>query len=116
MHRYFASRKFLHHTIAAFILIYSLTCAIAYSIFLKTCWPFFYDWVGPWLLVSRGGAMATIALTALMLMLMARGLLTRVRGYVGWSPVLRAIVDNPTFSHITCGIVLSFAVGLHVLG
>jgi hypothetical protein len=114
--RYFASEKFLRHTILGFIILYSQVCAVAYALFVKTCFPYLYIWCGPWLLVSRGEAMSIIVLSVLMVLLMTRGLLTRLRRYVRWSTVLEGMVDNPAFSHMVCGAMFVVSASLHVFG
>merc|ERR1719247_1861875 len=114
--RYFASEKFLRHTILGFIVLYSQVCAVAYALFVKTCFPYLYIWCGPWLLVSRGEAMSIIVLSVLMVLLMTRGLLTKLRKYVRWSTVLQGMVDNPTFSHMVCGAMFVVSASLHVFG
>lgn len=116
LQRYFASEKFLRHANVGFIFFYSQTCAIAYAAFVHYCFPYLFYWAGPLLLLSRGEAMASIVLTALMLVLMARGVLTKLRRFVQWSSVLAFLVDNPTFSHTVCGMMLVLTSGLHIFG
>jgi predicted ferric reductase len=75
-----------------------------------------YDFMGPWILVSRGEAMSLIVLTVLMVLLLTRGLMTFVRNYTGWSAVLQNIVDKHALMHQWCGRMLPVCAALHILG
>lgn len=113
---YFASQRWLDHTTIAFVFIYSQICALVYAMYLKTRFPLMYAFMGPWLLVSRGEAMAIIVLTCLMVMLLTRSLMTAVRPYMAWSSVFQTIADKHVLIHKYIGVMLVLCSAAHVLG
>jgi len=113
---YFASETWIDHTAIAFVFVYSQTCAFVYAMYLKTRFPLMYQFMGPWLLVSRGEAMAAIVLSTLMVMLLSRGLLTQMRRFMSWSTVLQTIADKSVLIHKSIGMMLVFCAFFHVLG
>lgn len=113
---YFAGQKWLEHTAILFVFLYSQVCAVVYAMYLKYRFPKMYAFFGPWLLVSRGEAMAIIVITMLMVLLLTRGLVTKMRPFVAWSTVLQAIADKHVLIHKYLGMMLVFCTVLHILG
>eukprot|EP00931_Biecheleriopsis_adriatica_P101134 TRINITY_DN76344_c0_g1_i1.p1 TRINITY_DN76344_c0_g1~~TRINITY_DN76344_c0_g1_i1.p1 ORF type:complete len:828 (+),score=153.29 TRINITY_DN76344_c0_g1_i1:84-2567(+) len=113
---YFASEKWLDHAGIGLILVWSQLCGLVYALYLKQRFPKMYDFMGPWILVSRGEAMSIIVLTCLMILLMTRGFTTWIRNHCYWSTVLENLVDKHALMHQWCGIFLPFCAALHVLG
>jgi len=113
---YFASQKWLDHVTIAFVFIYSQVCALVYAMYLKHRFPKMYAFMGPWLLVSRGEAMAIIVLTVLMMILLTRSLMTALRPYMAWSSVLQTIADKHVLIHKCIGVMLVICAALHILG
>lgn len=113
---YLSGDKFTEHTAIAFVFLYSQACALCYAMYLKTRFPMMYEFMGPWLLVSRGEAMALIIQTCLMVLLLTRGLVTRVRPLMTWSNVSMTIMDKHVLIHKYLGVFLLISAALHILG
>mmetsp|Transcript_26787 Transcript_26787/g.49298 ORF Transcript_26787/g.49298 Transcript_26787/m.49298 type:complete len:859 (+) Transcript_26787:66-2642(+) len=113
---YFSSERWLDHAAIVFIVAYGQVCAIAYAAYLKWRFPLMYAFMGPWLLVSRGEAMAIIIYTIFMVLLMCRRLLTCLRSYMLWSSVLGIIVDKHVLVHRASGVMIVVSAVLHILG
>jgi len=113
---YFASEAWLDHTAIGLIFLYSQACAVLYAFYLKNRFPKMYAFMGPWLLVSRGEAMAAIVLTVLMVLMLSRGFTTAIRKYVSWSTVLQTMADKHVLMHRMIGMMLVFCAVLHILG
>jgi predicted ferric reductase len=75
-----------------------------------------YAFMGPWLLVSRGEAMALIVLTMLMVLLLSRGFVTQARRFVRWSTVLQCVADKHVLIHKYIGGMLVLCAALHIVG
>merc|ERR1719506_2821256 len=84
--------------------------------YLKHRFPRMYQFMGPWLLVSRGEAMAIIVLTMMMVLCLTRGFMTAIRRYVSWSTVLQTIADKHVLIHRYIGAMLVICAALHILG
>mmetsp|Transcript_84234 Transcript_84234/g.235017 ORF Transcript_84234/g.235017 Transcript_84234/m.235017 type:complete len:873 (+) Transcript_84234:75-2693(+) len=113
---YFASERVVDHGGILFIFLYSQLCGIVYAFYLRYRFPKMYDFMGPWILVSRGEAMSLIVLTVLMVLLLTRSFMTFLRRHVGWSAVLQNIVDKHTLMHQWCARMLPVCAVLHILG
>jgi len=113
---YFASERWVDHAGITVIFVYSQLCGIVYAVYLRYRFPKMYDFMGPWILVSRGEAMSAIVLTVLMILLLTRGFMTFIRNHVGWSAVLMNIVDKHSLMHQWCGRMLPLCAVLHILG
>mmetsp|Transcript_77647 Transcript_77647/g.142099 ORF Transcript_77647/g.142099 Transcript_77647/m.142099 type:complete len:867 (+) Transcript_77647:85-2685(+) len=113
---YFASEKWLDHFAILFITSYGQVCALLYAMYLKNSFPKMYSFMGPWLLVSRGEAMALIIYTVFMVLLMSRRFITLLRDYVHWSSVLQLVVDKHVLMHRCCGMMIVVSAVLHVIG
>lgn len=113
---YFAGAQWLDHSAIAVVFIYSQLCALVYAMYLKTRFPKMYAFMGPWLLVSRGEAMAVIILSMMMVVLLSRGLITKLRPLMSWSTVLATICDKHVLIHKCIGVMLVICAFLHILG
>jgi len=113
---YLASEKWLDHAGIGLMFFYSQLCGIVYAFYLKQRFPKMYDFMGPWILVSRGEAMSIIVLSCLMVLLMTRGFMTWCHNRCKWSTVLQNMVDKHALMHQWCGIFLVLCAVLHVLG
>ena len=113
---YFVSEKWMDHAGILLLIIYSQLCGAVYATYLRYRFPKMYDFMGPWVLVSRGEAMSIIVLTILMVLFMSRGFVTWVRDYAGWSGVLRNMIDKHSLMHQWCGRLLPVCAVLHILG
>jgi predicted ferric reductase len=113
---YLASQRLLDHMAILFVFGYSQLCALVYAMYLKHRFPKMYLFMGPWLLVSRGEAMAVIVLTVLMIALLSRGIITKLRRFMSWSVVLQTIADKHVLIHKYIGIMLVVCAVLHVVG
>jgi predicted ferric reductase len=113
---YFASQKWLDHLTIGFVFLYSQICAVVYAMYLKTRFPKMYEFMGPWLLVSRGEAIAIIVLTVLMILLLTRRIMTEIRPFMAWSSIFQTIADKHVLLHKYIGVMLVFCASLHILG
>jgi len=113
---YFASDKWVDHAGLLSIAVYSQLCGGVYAFYLAKRFPKMLEFMGTWILVSRGEAMSIIVLTILMVLLMTRNLITWIRTRCSWSAVLQNIVDKHALMHQWCGVMIVLAAALHVLG
>jgi len=113
---YFASEKWLDHAGIGIIIFYSQFCGIVYATYLKLRFPKMYEFMGPWVLVSRGEAMSIIVLSCMMVLLMTRGFITWCHNICKWSTILQNMVEKHALMHQWCGILLPVCAVLHVLG
>merc|ERR1719331_2365782 len=103
---YFSSARYLDHLAIAFVFCYSQACAFVYAKYLRLRFPKMYEFMGPWVLVSRGEAMAIIVQSCLMVLLLTRGWITRVRPFMTWSTVSLTILDKHVLIHQWLGVFL----------
>lgn len=124
VHKYFAGENFMDHMVIAFVFVYSQLCGVLYAWYIHEVHVQENTWmetpvVEPPLqriLLARSQAMALIIATLLMVLLLTRGVCTRVRSIVDWSTVLAAMVDKHVLVHKSCGYMLVFASFVHCLG
>lgn len=114
--RYFASDRWLDHAAILCIFLYTHLCGAVYAIYLRYRFPLMYDFMGPWVLLSRAEAVVMVILTCIMILLMSRTFITNVRKIVGRSTVLMTIIDKNVLMHRFSAVLLVISACLHVLG
>jgi predicted ferric reductase len=122
--QYFHTEKFMDHVAVTFVFVYSQVCGVLYAVYLHQVHIWENEWIAtpivepPLLriLLARSQAMALIIVTTLMVLLLTRGVCTRLRAFVGWSTVLSAIIDKHVLVHRSCGYMLVLDSFLHCFG
>jgi predicted ferric reductase len=121
----FTSEKWMDRMVIGFIFLYTQACGFIYAFYLQEIMekenltqftPKNISPLEPRILLARSQAMALIVATTLMIVLLTRGLCTKLRALISWSTVLQALIDKHVLIHKSCGYMLVFASFVHCVG
>lgn len=110
------SEKMLEYVAMGLIFLCSQLMGLGYAMYLLFRFPAMYQFMGAWVLVSRGEAMAVVFLTVFLFLLLSRGFITQLRRLVGHFAVFEAMVDHHVSMHVATFAFMVFCSILHVIG
>jgi predicted ferric reductase len=103
--------------LAAFLVAIVFATGLVYAFYIGRNFPLVVEFMGPWVLVSRGSAMSLCIITSAMLMLMSKGFLTYLHATpIGRITFLALLVERRYVLHKYLGTLLPLFAGLHILG